>query len=93
MSGPSNRHGLFALKNIPVTDSFLLGVDSTGAFSFRTDVMEKGTGSQREEAHRIEERQLVAMALTEVCSRKRRGKVSWTPNAYATISLEKTHVS
>ena len=76
MSGLSNRHGLFSLDHIPITDSFFLGVDSTGAFSFRTDVMEKGTGSQRDEAHRVEERQLVAMALTEVCCRTRRGKVS-----------------
>ena len=93
MSGPPNRHGLFPLKNIPITDSFFLGVDPTGAFQFRTDVMDKGAGKAREEAPRVKERQLVAMGLTEVCCQIGRGKVGQTSRAYATLYFETTHVS
>ena len=93
MSGLFNKHGLFYLKDIPVTDSFFLGADATGAFKFRTDVMERGGGLQTEKTHCIEGPQLVAMGLTEVCSQFGKGKVGRTSSAYATLRFGKADVS
>lgn len=92
MSGASNEHGLFPIDQVPITDSIFLGVDTTGAFSFRTDVAERGAGFFSEVAHRLEGRQLVAMGLTEICSQNGRGKVGQTSSAYTTLHFETTHV-
>ena len=90
MAGPSNKHGLFALENIPVTDSFFLGADATGAFKFRTDVMERGGGLHTEKTHCVEGPQLIAMGLTEVCSEIGKGKVGRTSKRVYNATLRES---
>ena len=67
---------LRSLKDLPPDESVYLGVNLDGDLLFKADLRFHSINKKREH---VIERFLVALALTEVCCNKERGKVGLRP--------------
>lgn len=75
MPQPPKNLGLFHLDNISTAESIFQGVDATGSFQFRTDLLNNHAGKYEDTDRLLAERDLIAIGLTEVCCKMGKGKV------------------
>ena len=74
-----SRELLQNLNEIPRSDSIYGGTDDHGRFLLPTGLANNLAGSSQNLAYLLTERYLVALALTEICCRVGKGKVSGVP--------------
>ena len=77
-----NLQGLISLDTLSPSDKIYQGVNDDGGLVLRSGLVYQ----EKESIYTVTERHLVALALTEICCKLGKGKVT----AYSYLSLEET---
>lgn len=86
MPEPLKDLRLYKLDEISPTEPIFRGVDAEGSFLFRKDLLNNHAEANKDRDRLLTERDLVAMALTEVCCKLGRGKIG-------SLELERAHAT